>query len=86
MTQSGLIGAPCLKTSKAAGQVSNQRLCLRPQRDGLGWPPLGCRTGNGPALPFKRGRVPSDQEKIDAVAGGFKAGRLSPLPKKSSDL
>ena len=82
---SGTLWVPsnCLKTSKAAGQVSNQRLCLRPQCAGLGWPPLGCRTGNGPALPFKRGRVPSDQEKIDAVAAVLRQVDRHPYRKKA---
>jgi hypothetical protein len=31
------IGKAFTANSKAAGQVSNQRLCLRSQRAGLGW-------------------------------------------------
>ena len=68
--------------SKAAGQVSNQRLCLRSQRG------LGLRrwvVEPATSLPFRsRGDVfPPTKEKIDSSTGGFKADQLSTRQKKA---
>jgi hypothetical protein len=80
---SGKVPQRYRKHSKAAGQVSNQRLCPRSQRAGLGWRRWVVEPAT--SLPFRsRGDASRPtEEKIDVAAGGFKADQLSTGRKKA---